>query len=385
MNPLLRLLPLLLFTFTLGTCGRAPVDQTAESVEEIQASIKEKRAAVRDLGREIDSLETKLFALKPGLAPKGTLVSFEAVKTESFEDYANVQATVVASESAVASPQIPGRILRMNFEEGDAIRKGQLVAVLDVEDITAQRAELETALELAKTVYERQEKLWNQNIGSEIQYLQAKNNYERLQKQLGQLDVQGNKRNVYAPISGTVDRILQRQGETAAPGVPILSILNTNDLDVVADAPEALLTKVSPRQKVRVRVPTAGQTFEGTVTRIGKTVDPANRTFEVEVSIPANIRRNLKANLLAEVEILDFEADDIIVVSQDQIQQEIDGRRYVFVVAEKDGETVARKQYIQTGESYDNRAVVTSGLTVGDRIITAGGRGLTDGQKITLG
>ena len=369
----------------LCTCGRAEKDETAETVEEIQTAIKDKRAEVRELTKDIDSLETKLFALKPELAPKGTLVAFEAVATQSFEDYANVQATVVASESAVASPQIPGRILRMNFEEGDAIRKGQLVAVLDVEDITTQRAELETAAELAKTVYERQKKLWDQNIGSEIQYLQAKNNYERTQKQLAQIDVQANKRNVYAPISGTVDRVFQRQGETAGPGAPILSILNTNDLEVVADAPEDLLTRVKVGQKVRVRVPTAGTVFEAPITRIGKTVDPANRTFEIETSIPRNVRRQLKANLLAEVEVLDFAAEDVIVVSQDQIQQEIDGRRYVFVVSEEDGETVARKRYIKTGGSYDNRAVVEEGLAVGDRIITAGGRGLTDGQKISLG
>ena len=382
-----RLLPyptLALLTLLLCTCGRAEKDETAETVEEIQTAIKDKRAEVRELTRSIDSLETKLFALKPDLAPKATLVAFETVKTQSFEDYANVQATVVASESAVASPQIPGRILQMRFEEGDAIRKGQLVAVLDVEDITTQRAELETAAELAKTVYERQKRLWDQKIGSEIQFLQAKNNYERTQKQLAQIDVQAAKRNVYAPISGTVDRVFQRQGETAGPGAPIISILNTNDLEVVGDAPEDLLTQVKRGQKVRVRVPTAGQVFEAPITRIGKTVDPANRTFQIETSIPARIRRELKANLLAEIEVLDFQASDIIVVSQDQIQQEIDGRRYVFLVDEKDGETIARKQYIETGESYDNQAVVTAGLKVGDRIITAGGRGLTDGQRVSV-
>lgn len=387
MNRPYPILLLLLSLTVFAACGREAPDKTAETVEEIQEALKEKRDEVSDLTKQIDSLEQKLFTLKPALAPKGTLVSYETIKTESFEEYANVQATVSASESAVASPQIPGRILRMNFEDGDAIRKGQLVAVLDVEDVTAQRAELETALSLAETVYERQQKLWDQNIGSEIQYLQAKNNYERLQKQLAQIDVQTNKRNVYAPISGTVDRVFQRQGETAAPGAPILSILNTNDLDVVADAPEDLLTKVSLRQKVRVRVPTAGQIFEGRVTRIGKTVDPANRTFEVEVSIPADVRRQLKANLLAEVEILDFQAEDVIVVSQDQIQQEIDGRKYVFVVGEGEDkdELVARKRYVDTGESYDNRAIIKDGLEVGDRIVTAGGRGLTDGQRITLG
>ena len=134
----------------------------------------------------------------------------------------------------MATPEIPGRITSMRFEEGDAIRRGQLVATIDVENVSTQRAELETAAELAKTVYERQQRLWDQKIGSELQFLQAKNSYDRIQQQLKSIDVQAAKKNVYAPISGTVDRIMMRQGESAMPGAPILSILNTNDLDVVA-------------------------------------------------------------------------------------------------------------------------------------------------------
>lgn len=376
-------LPLLLF-FTLASCGRAPEEGAPTDLAGKQALLKEKRATLRELTQEIDALQANIIAENPELAPKGTLVSTVEIQPTSFEDFANVQATVVAAESAVATPEIPGRITRMNFEEGDAIRKGQLVAVLDVENITTQRAELEKAEELAKEVYERQQRLWDQKIGSEIQFLQAKNSYERIQEQLKSVDVQAAKKNVYSPMSGTVDRVMMRQGETAAPGAPIISILNTNDLDVVADAAEDLLTKVKRGQRVRVIVPTADLEFEAPVTRIGKTVDPANRTFEVEVKIPARYRAQLKANLLAEVEILDFKADDIIVVSQDQVQQEIDGRRYVFVVSEEEGNTIARKKYIEIGESYDNRAVVTDGLNAGDQIITAGSRGLTDGQRISL-
>lgn len=375
----------LLLVLFLASCGRAPeATELPTDLAGKQALLKEKRAKLQQLTREIDALQAEIVAENPALAPKGTLVATATIAPTDFTDYANVQATVRAANSAMASPEIPGRIVRMPFEEGDPIRKGQLVATLDVESITTQRAELEKATELAKTVYERQQRLWDQKIGSEIQFLQAKNSYERLLEQLKSIDVQAAKKNVYAPLGGTVERVMMRQGEAAAPGVPILSILNTNELDIVADATEDLLTKVKRGQQVRVKVPTAELEFTAAVSRIGKTVDPANRTFEVEVSVPGRYRNQLKANLLAEVEILDFAAEGVIVVSQDQIQQEIDGRRYVFVVAEKDDQTVARKQYIDTGESYDNRAVVTSGLQAGDRIITSGSRGLTDGQRISL-
>ena len=373
------LLPLLLLT-----CGPAPEDAPPETVAEIQAALQDRRTQLRELTQEVEQLEARLAEVDPNFAPNVTLVAYETVEPSSFTNFAEVQATVRAAETAMATPEIPGRILRMNFEEGDPIRKGQLVATLDVEGTETQRAELETAATLAKTVYERQEKLWEQNIGSEIQYLQAKNNYERIQQQLRAIDVQANKRNVYAPLSGTVDRVMLRTGEAAQPGSPILSIISTSDLDVVADAPEDLLTKVALRQRVKVRVPALNLEFEAPISRIGRTVDPANRTFEVEIDVPRQYVNQLKANLLAEVEVQDFEAQDLIVVSQDQIQQDVDGQRYVFLAEEVDGGLVARKTYVQTGPSYDNRAVIESGLTAGARIITNGGRGLTDGQPIAL-
>jgi RND family efflux transporter MFP subunit len=378
------LLPLLFFTL-LASCESAVSEELVpEDLAGKKEYLRTKKAELRQLTQDVEALEQEIFAADPSLAPKGTLVAYEAVSASSFENFAKVQATVRASETAMATPQLPGRILSMKYEEGDNIRKGALVAVIDVEDITTQRAELETAAELAQTVFERQKRLWDQNIGSEIQYLQAKNNYERIQKQLASVDVQTAKKNVYAPISGTVERVLMRQGETAAPGAPILSILNTNDLDVVADASENLLTKVKRGQKVKVKVPTLDLEFMAPVSRIGKTVDPANRTFEVEIDVPGKYLRSLKANLLAEVEVLDFAGENLIVVSQDQIQQEIDGRRFVFLATEGEDGPVAKKAYVETGESYENKAIITTGLKVGDRIITDGSRGLTDGQKVSL-
>lgn len=384
MTPKVNLLLLAVSLFILSACGGPAEDPQARTVGEIQTLLKEKRDQVRLLTQEIETLEDSLVAIDPSFAPKFPLVAFETVATQSFQDFASVQATVRAAETATATPEIPGRILRMAFEEGDAIRRGQLVAVLDVESTETQKAELETAAELAKTVYERQKRLWDQNIGSELQYLEAKNNYERIQQQLKNIDISTGKRNVYAPISGTVDQVMMRAGENAMPGAPILSIISTNDLNIVADATENLLSKVTRGQELKVNVDVLDLSFTGRVTRIGKTVDPANRTFEVELSVPRNVQSQLKTNLLAEVEIMDYEADEVMVVSQNHIQQEVNGQRYVFTVTEEDGMTVARKTYITTGESYDNQAIITEGLASGDRIITNGGRGLTDGQPVEL-
>ena len=381
---MLRLLLSLLVLSTLAACGDAE-EEDPQTSEEIQQVLQTRRAELRELTKEVEDLEARLVEIDPDFAPNYTLVSYQTIGTGDFSNYSRVQATVLPEESATATPEIPGRILRMNFEEGDPIRRGQLVAVLDVEGTETQRAELETAAELAKTVYERQEKLWEQNIGSELQYLEAKNNYERIQQQLKAIGIQEDKRNVYAPLSGTVERVALRTGESAMPGAPILTISSTNDLNVVADAPESLLTKVKLRDRVKVRVPALGLEFDAPVTRIGRTVDPANRTFEVEIAVPREHVGELKANLLAEVEILDYAAEDQIVVSQDFIQQDVEGRRFVFVAEDgEEGQVIARKTFIETGASFNNRAVVEDGLATGDRIITSGSRGLTDGQNIEL-
>jgi membrane fusion protein (multidrug efflux system) len=383
----MKRLPLLGFALLLilASCGRAVEEEKLpEGLAEKQELLREKRAELRKLTKEIEALEDTIAVIDPTFAPNATLVTYETLEPQSFENYANVQATIQANETAMASAEIPGRILRLTVDDGDNVRKGQLIAVLNVEDIETQREEVETATELAKTVYERQERLWNQQIGSEIQYLQAKNNYERLQKQLAAIDVQSNKRNVYAPISGTVDRVMLRAGENAMPGAPIVSILSTNDLKVVGDAPEELLAKVKRGQQVKVLVPTLDLDFGARVVRIGKTVDPANRTFAVEVDVPGRYLAQLKTNLLAEIEVLDFAAEDMLVVSQDLIQQEVDGRRYVFIADDKDGKTMASQVFIKTGATYNNMAVVTEGLAAGDRIITTGARGLVDEQLITL-
>ncbi len=381
---MMRVTTLLCLAVILCTCGGAQEDDTPQTSQEIQDVLRERRAELRELTQDVEELEARLAEVDPDFAPNSTLVSYETIDTTSFTNFAEVQATVRAAETAMATPEIPGRILRMNFEEGEPIRRGQLVAVLDVEGTETQRAELETAAGLAETVYQRQKKLWDQNIGSEIQYLEAKNNYERIQQQLKAIDIQANKANVYAPLTGTVDQVMLRTGESASPGAPILSIISTNDLQVVADAPEALLSKVSNGQNVLVRVPAANVEFRAPVTRIGRTVDPANRTFEVEVKVPRQYINDLKANLLAQVEVQDFQAEDLIVVSQDYIQQDVDGQRYVFVATEEEGELIARKTYVQTGKSFNNRAVITGGLNIGARVITNGTRGLTDGQPIAL-
>lgn len=376
-----------LLLLLLSGCS-SPVEDTniiPESLEDKKTMLREVRADAKELKSRIKALEEAIAEQDPGFAPRLPLVETEIASKRNFNNYANLQATVQADETAMAGPELPGRIINLRVDDGDNVRKGQLIATLDVENISVQKAELETAAALAKTVFERQQRLWEQNIGSELQYLEAKNNYDRIQQSLKSLDVQLAKANVYAPISGTVQQVFMRAGENAMPGAPIVSIISTGKLKVVADAPEEFLTKVKRGEKVKVNIPTLGEGFTAPVSRIGKTVDPANRTFKVEINVPYSKANALKTNLLAEVEVLEYALTDVIVISQNLIYQEVDGRRYTFIATTNEkGATVVEKVHIEVGDNFDNQAVITNGLKAGDQIITTGSRGLVEGQAIEV-
>jgi len=232
-----------LFVLLVACQQEQQVDPNAipEDLNGKKEFLKNKKAELRQLTQLIEKTEGEIDALIPDDQKARTLVTTTPVPLKNFERYVEIQAAVEADDMVAASSETGGRILSMNFKEGDNIRKGQLVAKIDLEQIDKQVAELETAMTLAKDVFGRQERLWKQNIGSELQYLEAKNTVERLEKSLETIEFQKTKANVYAPISGVVEMVTLKQGEMASPGMPILQILNTNKVKVVADIPETYL------------------------------------------------------------------------------------------------------------------------------------------------
>lgn len=378
-----NIFPILAMVFLAVACQAPEAEgELPESLADKQNLLREKQTALKQLTDEIASLEEAIVKQDPNVQEKGALVTVVPVERTDFNSYVSLQGSVMAEAMIDATAEIAGRILQMSIKEGDNISKGQLVAVLDVEAFETQRAELETALELATTVYERQKRLWDQNIGSEMQFLQAKNNKERTEKSLASLDVQLAKNKVYAPSSGVVERVILQSGELASPGMPILQILNTSQLKVAADVPESYIRSVRRGERVTVNIPALAIEHNAPVSLVGKTVDPANRTFKVEVKLPNDPL--LKPNLLAEMKISDFNAKDVVVVQQDRVQQEVSGQRYVFIAEETPEGFVARKRNISTGENYDGEVIVTEGLSGTESLITQGDRGLTDGQLIEI-
>jgi RND family efflux transporter MFP subunit len=375
---------LLLATLAVVACSGPAAEENMipEDLEGKKALLKEKRAALLKLSEEITLLESQLENLDPqSLEKRARLVVTAPVTRKDFIHYVDIQGSIVADDLIDVSAEAGGRILKLVVKEGDAVKAGQLVAELDMESLEKQKAEIQKALELAATVYERQKRLWEQNIGSEIQFLEAKNAKERLEKSLETLDVQMTKSKVYAPASGVVEREILQSGEMAAPGAPIVQLLNTQKLKVVVDIPENFLAAVRKGDEVQVQFPALGTDQRVRVSQIGRVVDPSNRTFEVEALVQ-NPTGFLKPNLLAIMKINDFSSKDQVVIPLKAVLQEVGGKKYVMVAVAQGDSWVAQKKYVSPGETFGGEVIIAEGLTGGESLVLEGARGLLDGEQI---
>lgn len=383
MKYLIRLFAL---SVLFGACsaGQNGEQMIPEDLAGKKQLLKEKEEELRALTDFIAQLKTEIGAEDPdAFEVQRKLVTTTTVGRQDFEHFIEIQGAVDADDLVDATSEVAGRIVQLKVKEGQSVRSGQLIAKLDLEQINKQIAELEKSLELANTVFERQSRLWEQNIGSEIQYLEAKNQKERLEKSLETLEFQLTKSDVYAPISGVVENVLLQSGEVTAPGQPIVQILNTNKLKVVANVPENYLQAVQLGEPVTIQFPALNQEQTARVSMIGRTIDPANRTFKVEVNIQ-NRGGIYKPNLLSIMLINDFTEEDAIIVPLETVQEEVGGKSYVFVKDTSEHGPVAKKVYIKTGRSYAGDIIVSDGLSGGEELIVEGSRGLAENEIIEI-
>jgi len=352
-----------------------------EKLEDKKKYLSEKKAEVRDIEKQIDAVTKEILALEPPKEKAAIPVKSQIVQAAEFTRYTEVEGQVMAEDMVSVSSDIGGRIMRLNAKEGQYVNKGDLIAVTDIETIETQVAEVQTSLSLAKTVYERQARLWSQDIGSEIQVLQAKNNMERLQKSVETLQSQIKKKNLYAPISGVIDAEYLSQGEIAGPGMPIVSILNTGKLKIVADLQESLLGSVQLGDKVEVYYPALDMTTTNKISMIGRSIDPSNRTFKIELNT-SSLKGKLKPNLLSIVKVNDYKEKNAIAIPLDIIKEEVSGQKYVYRVVTKDNKKIAQKTRIELGESSIDKVIILSGINANDEIIIKGGAGLSENTLV---
>lgn len=375
-----KLIPLLAISILLFSCS---TEKTySDDLQGKKDQLKDLKLQQKETADAIALLEAEVKKIEPKKEIDPINISVRKVTPTIFQRYSNIQASVIGDDLVSASSSMGGRILSMSVKEGDYVKKGAFIAAIDVETMDKQIEEIQTSLELATTVYERQKRLWDQNIGSEIQYLQAKNNKERIEKSLETLRAQTAKKNVYAPISGYVDKEFLKQGEMASPGMPIVQILNTSKVKVEADVPENFLGKIKRGDHVEIYFPAIDKTIQKKITMMGRSIDPSNRTFKIEIAIPS--AGDLKPNLLAEVKVKDFEEKDVITIPVQLVKQEVNGKKYVFSAFESNGIMIAKKKYVQTSESDNNNIIITDGLFPDDLVIVDGSEKVTENDLLKI-
>lgn len=371
----------MLITFVIVGCGEKAIDMN--NVKAIKSELTKKKDAKKALELEISELTDVLHKLEPKKDKAPLLITTQTIEAKDFNRMIEVQASVLSDNQVYVSSETGGRLLSMLVKEGQYVNRGQLVATVDLQSLQDQKAELETSMSLAKDVYDRQKRLWDQNIGSEIQYLQAKNGYERLQKTMATLNTQLGKANIYAPISGVVDKEFLKAGELAAPGAPIVQMFNPNKLKITADIPETYLGKVKSGDKVEISIPAINEEMTKRISLLGRTIDPSNRTFKVEVATDSK-KGTIKPNLLAELRFNDYSKKDAVTVPLEIVQQEVSGKKFVYTATEKNGKDIAVKKYITTGEGYEGDIIIEEGLSAGDRIIIDGARSISNGDAVKI-
>lgn len=376
---------LIIGLFIVVACAQEQAKEEVypQDLEGKKALLKETRSEARELTKLIEQLEGEIETLDPNTRKKRKLVTTKAVERSDFESFTEVQGSVIADDLVGISSETGGRIISLTIKEGQRVRKGQLVAKMDLEQVDKQIAELQVQLELANEVYERQNRLWEQEIGSEIQLLQAENNKKRLEKAIESVKVQLKKANVYAPISGVIEMLNLQAGEVTGPGAPIAMILNTSKVKIKADVPESLIRAVNKGAMVSVKIPALDWEKESRITKIGSQIDPTNRTLGVEVNIP-NGGGKIKPNLLASMKIKDSEQKNVITVPLELVQQEVGGKNYILVKSEGEEGAFAEKKYVKTGDNYENSVVITEGLIGDEELIIDGARAVSADELIEV-
>lgn len=366
-----------------GACQPA-TEEMPTDMAGLKALQKEKKAELKTIQDKLDEIQTKMIELDPTMfeKPKKLVTGLSLAKSE-FKRYLELQGSVLADETVYVSSETGGRIIQLNVKEGERVGKGKLIARVDLESLDKQIAEVDKSLELARDIYKRQSRLWDQKIGTEIQYLQAKNNVERLEQSIETLKHQRAKANVYSPISGEVAMVNKENGEVAGPGEPIATLLNTRKLKITVDVPENLLPVVNRGDLVDVKIPAINYEKKHRIKRIGTQISPTNRTIPVEVEI-YNGNGKIKPNLLATMLINDFNSEDAIVVPNTLLQQEVSGKYFVYTIQKIDDVDQVVKKYVEPGESYAENIVILDGLSESDIIIDKGSRQVADGDHLTV-
>ena len=366
----------------LFACGKKE-DNTNIDTLIASKNVKELQAKKALIQADLSKIDEALAALNVNKAE--ALVSVLAVKDTVFSHYLEIQGSVDTKENILVQPEYQGTLVSLNVKAGQRVSKGQVLGKIDDAGLSQQVASLENQYALAKTTFERQKNLWNQKIGSEIQYLQAQTQMISAQRGVAQAKAQLAKTVIRAPFTGTIDEVFVEKGQVVAPSAQgLMRIVNLSNMYVSTSVPETYIGKLKVGTEVDVFLTSLGKTYKGKVRQIGNFVNPSNRSFGIEVSVP-NPENLLRPNQVANLKITDYVSKNTIVVPTNVIQEDGEGNKFVYTAinaSEKTG--TAKKVVVKLGQSSNNVTEILSGLSNNDVIVTEGMNTISDGMKLNF-
>jgi len=358
-----RLIYLLIPAVIFASCNSKP-DATAEL-----AKLKTERA----------DIDVKIKALEANKTDSGkvTPVSVSIVQAAEFNSYVEVNSQITGDENVLATSRAPGMVNSITVTAGQKVAKGQTLATLDVSTINQQIQAMAPQLNLQKSVYEKQQNLWAQNIGTEVQLMTAKAQYESTQKQIASLESQRDLYRIISPISGTVDAVAIKVGDYATPGMNGIRIVSYDKLKAEANLGENYLGKVKQGDPVTLILPDVNDTIKTTLSYVAEAVDPVSRAFTVQVRMGNNSK--LHPNMSCIMKIVNYKNPQALVVPISVIQKTSHGNMLYIADGDK-----AKSVYVTTGRNSNGNVEILSGLNPGDKVITTGYEDVDNGQKISV-
>lgn len=384
-----KIIPFFITITLLSSCGgkdTGTVDAVIKTsdLKAIRLKKSELVQQQHQLNEQIKRLDIAISELDQ--AKKIPLVTTFKLEQQRFDHYIELQGNVTTKDLLVIYPEFSGILSNVYVKEGQWVNKGQVLAKIDDGGLSQQLAQMKIQLELAKTTFERQQRLWDQKIGSEMQYLQAKSNYEAQTQAIRQLEQQVSKTIITAPFSGTIDDVLTEQGNVVLPGqTPLMRLINLNNMYIVTDVPEKYIADITKNKGVEIEFPILGEKMISKVRQVGDFINPGNRTFRVEVSIPQK-NSSIKPNLTVKLRINDYSNEKALLLPQSIISENASGEQYIYAVRdiENDDEATAEKMIVETGLTQGDVIEVIKGLEPGIEIILEGARSVNEGQKVKI-
>ena len=370
---------LFLIMVTLVLSCDSPIKES-QSLTDLKSKKEILIKEMNRIGTELKSVETAISKLDT-LKKIMTVTSYNA-ELKDFNHYIEVQGTVKADQSVELHPEMGGTVTAILAKEGENVSKGQILATLDSAVIDNSVLQLNTQLELATTTFERQARLWEQNIGSEIQYLQAKAQKEGLENSMKSMKAQARKMKIIAPFSGVIDQIFAKTGELSAPQMPFLRLVNLSNVYVESEVTETYLKSIKKGTEVLLNFRSIGSSVKASISQVGNFINPNNRSFKTRINLK-NTTNDLKANLLADIKINDFKANGIVIPSH-LVQKDSNDQTFVYTMEPVGINHKVVKTYITEAMKYDNRSFISEGLVSTSILIDKGARLVNNNEVVKL-